>query len=107
MFISSPGEERGEIKYLHREKSGPVENFHGKPELYLDFGGESAKSAKSIQIKNCSGPRIPIWSSWKNVNGSQRGLFLIVKIIIFFILSAYNSLIRKSSTIKIDVEFWG
>ena len=44
----------------------------GKPELYLDFGGESAKSAKSIQIKNCSGPRIPICSSWKNVNGSLR-----------------------------------
>ena len=70
MFISGP---RGGNKISsEREKSGPVENFHGKPELYLDFGGESAKSAKSIQIKNCSGPRIPICSSWKNVNGSLR-----------------------------------
>ena len=53
--------QEGEIKYLHREICSG-RKFRRKPELYLDFWGESAKSAKSIQIKNCSGPWIPILS---------------------------------------------
>ena len=66
MFISGP---RGGNKISsEREKSGPVENFHGKPELYLDFGGESAKSGKLKTVPVLEYQSCPS----KNVNGSLR-----------------------------------